>query len=61
MASVLRPSKRRWKPVRLADVPVKERRRAAKQVIAQETDARMCLEVFLLAEWPGNTTAWIAE
>lgn len=60
MSTALEPSKRRHQPVRVADVPVEKRRRAAREVIRREDDPLEQLRILVLAENPGNLIAWIA-
>jgi hypothetical protein len=56
----LPPDTRRIKPVRVADVPVSVRRRAASTAAKQEHSAQERLRLRMLAEDPGELIAWIA-
>jgi hypothetical protein len=60
-ASDLRkPSERRWRPVRLVDVPVDVRLEAAKEAAASTEDAEMKQRIFEAALFPSSQTYWIA-
>ena len=47
--------------MRLADVPLEDRRAAAKRLMREESDLLMQIDIWRLAEKPGNLVAWIAE
>ena len=58
--SALAPSRRRYVPVRVADVPLEKRRSAARVAIRQEPDPLERWKIIMLAEEPGELVAWIA-
>lgn len=59
MASMFEPSDVRYVRVRIADVPLSERIRAAASVSRDEDDPRVRVKVFDLALDPGDLTAYI--
>ena len=60
MSSALAPSRRRYIPVRVADVPLEKRRQAARLAVKREDDMLERWRIFLIAEDPGELIAWIA-
>ena len=60
MSSACAPSSRRCIPVRVADVPLEERRHAARVALKREPDPLERWKIIMLAEEPGELVAWIA-
>lgn len=60
MSSACAPSSRRCVPVKVADVPLEERRDAAIVAIRREPDPVERARIWRLAEYPGELVAWIA-
>lgn len=58
--SATEPSRRRNKPVRLKDVPLPVRRRAARAAVRYEDDLLEKWRIIMLAEDPGDLVAWVA-
>ena len=58
--SALVPSRRRYIPVRVADVPLPTRRKAARTAVKWEDDMMERWRIIMLAENPGELVAWIA-
>jgi len=52
-------SAQRTHPVRVADVPLHVRRRAAAEAIRHERDLVEALKIRMLAEHPGDLIAWV--
>jgi len=52
-------SAQRTRPVRVADVPLDVRRRAASEACRHEHDLMEALKIRRLAEHPGDLVAWV--
>lgn len=54
------PDSRRIIPVRVADVPLEERRKAAGVAARHEVDPYEAVRIRMVAEEPGDLIAWVA-
>lgn len=55
-----RPTERRWKPVRLIDLPLEKRVIAAHIAIRDAADERERAEIMAAALAPSSQTYWVA-
>ena len=55
------PDARRVKPVLVRDVPLEERRKAAREAARHESDLLTVLRIHRFAENPGSYVAWVAN
>lgn len=61
MAVLRPPDRRRTVPVKLTDVALERRLKAAERCIKEESDALSRIEIMTCAWWPSETVYWISR